>query len=289
MTTISTGVKHPHNSSPMSVGTIHDDKVAEKLGFRGGAIAGSIHLDQFGPALVDTFGQEWFETGSLGLFFLHPLLDQEPVEGFVDIENATPPLRDARVTVTMKTPDEILVAEGSASVGAPHSSSPVSSRDRRSMSPSSLRILGKAEIGMPIGPVVVDPSEGDQRERVTSGMMTAPLDWYVNESPWGDTICSPLTVSRVMTGEIFTAFSKKIGIGVGLYGALELNHVDGPMFLDEKYIVTGKLSDVSETPKSEVFWCEMEARRESNPEAGIVATFTAMIRVLKASSPLYND
>lgn len=289
MSFISTGVKHPHNSSPMSAGTIHDDKVAEKLGFRGGAIAGSIHLDQFGPALVDTFGQEWFETGSLGLFFLHPLMDREPVEGFVDLENATPPLRDARVTVTMKTPEDVLVAEGSASVGIPPSPSPVSVRNRRSMSPSALRMLSKAEIGMPLGPVVVSPSQGDQRERVSSGMMTAPLDWYVNESPWGGTICSPLTVSRIMTGEVFTAFSKQIGIGVGLYGALELNYVNGPMFLDEDYIVTGVLTDVSETPKTEVFWCEMQARRATNPDAGIIATFTAMIRVLKASSPLYND
>lgn len=289
MTEISTGIKHPRNSSPMSKGTIHDDKVAEKLGFRGGAIAGSIHLDQFGPALVEVFGQEWFETGSLGLFFIHPLKDQEPVEGFITMDETELPLANARVSVSMKTPDDILVAEGSASVGSPTTASPVSSRDRRSVAPSSLRMMAKAEIGMQLGPVVMSPSEGDQRERVTSGMMTAPLDWYVNESPWGGPICSPLTVSRILTTEIFTAFSKKIGIGVGLYGALELNHIDGPLFLDEDYVVTGVLTDVSETPKTEVFWCDMEARRANNPDAGLVATFTAMIRVLKASSPLYND
>jgi len=289
MATLSTGVKNPRNSSPRSHGTIHDDTVASNLGFRGGAIAGSIHLDQFGSVLVDAFGQQWFETGSLGLYFLHPLLDQEPVEGLVDIGNASPPLTQARCDVHMTTPDGIAVAEGTSSVGAVSAPSPVTSRDRRSMDPSALRMLSKTHIGMKLPPVVVSPSEGDQRDRVTSGLMTSPLDWYVGESPWGGTICSPLTISRMMTGDVMQPMEKAIGKGVGLYGALELHHVSGPVFLDESYVVSGVLTDVSETPKTEVFWCDMEARRANNPDSGVVATFTAMTRVLKASSPLYAE
>ena len=289
MATLSTGVKHPRNSSPRSHGTIHDDKVANNLGFRGGAIAGSIHLDQFGPVLVDAFGQQWFETGSLGLYFLHPLLDQEPVEGLVDIGAASPPLTQARCDVRMTTPDGISVAEGTASVGSVGAPSPVRSRDRRSMDPTALRMLSKTHIGMELPPVVVSPSEGDQRDRVTSGLMTSPLEWYVGESPWGGTICSPLTISRMMTGDVMQPMEKAIGKGVGLYGALELHHVSGPLFLDESYVVSGVLTDVSETPKTEVFWCDMEARRANNPDSEIVATFTVMTRVLKASSPLYAE
>ena len=48
---------------------IHDDATAQKLGFRGGTIAGSIHMDQFPPVLVEAFGPAWFETGSLSLAF----------------------------------------------------------------------------------------------------------------------------------------------------------------------------------------------------------------------------
>lgn len=288
MATLSTGVKNPRNSSPRSHGTIHDDKVANNLGFRGGAIAGSIHLDQFGPVLVKTFGQQWFETGSLGLYFLHPLLDQEPVEGLIDIGNASSPLTNMRCDVRMTTPDGTAVAEGTASVGNVATSSPVTSRDRRSMNPSALRMLSKTHIGMELPPVVVSPSKGDQRERVSSGLMTSPLDWYVADSPWGGTICSPLTISRIMTGDVMQPMEKVIGKGIGLYGALELCHVAGPLFLDDDYIVSGVLTDVSETPKTEVFWCDMEARRANNPKSGIVATFTVMTRVLKASSPLYD-
>lgn len=289
MGTLSTGVKTPRNSSPRSHGTIHDDAVASQLGFRGGAIAGSIHLDQFGPVLTETFGQQWFETGSLGLYFLHPLLDQEPVEGLVDIGDTPVPASDCRLSVRMVTPDGTAVADGTASVGKTSSLSPVTSRDRRSVDPSTLRMLSTTTIGMTLPPVVVSPSQGDQRDRVTSGLMTSPLEWYVTESPWGGAVCSPLTISRMMTSDVMKPMEKAIGKGVGLYGALELCHTNGPLFLDEDYIVSGVLTDVSETPKTEVFWCDMNARRATDPDAGVVATFTVMTRVLKASSPLYAD
>jgi hypothetical protein len=37
-------------------GSIHNDKVASKLGFRGGTVAGSIHLELFPPVLLMAFG-----------------------------------------------------------------------------------------------------------------------------------------------------------------------------------------------------------------------------------------
>jgi hypothetical protein len=289
MARISTGIKHPRNSSPNSQGSIHDDDVATKLGFRGGAIAGSIHFDQFGPALLETFGPQWFETGSLGLFFLHPLTDQEPVEGFIEIGDETLPLSDARTDIIMTMPDETVVATGTASVGRPTESSPISTRDRRPVDPSTLRILSGATIGLKLPEILVSPSKGDQRERVTSGLMTSPLDWYISESPWGGPVCSPLTISRLMTGDVMNPLAKLTGPVVPLYGALELRIHDGPLFLDDDYLVSATLTDVAETPKTEIFWCEVEARRATSPSTTPVATFTMMARIVKASSPLYND
>lgn len=288
MVLVSTGVKNPRNFSPRAHGTIHDDEVANKLGFRGGAIAGSIHLDQFGPALVETFGQQWFETGSLGLYFLHPLLDKEPVEGTIDAGGSALPLAGSRCAVHMVTPDGTAVAEGTASVGDVASPSPVTTRDRRPCDPASLRMLSRTTIGMALPPVVESPYMGDQRERITNGIMTAPLDWYTGESPWGGAICSPLTISRIMTSSVMQPLEKLIGRAVGLYGALELRHVDGPLYLDEDYVVSGVLTHVSETPKTEVAWCDVQACRASDPEK-VVATFTVMTRLLKASSPLYDE
>ena len=43
-----------------STSSIHDAEHAKRLGFRGSAVGGNLHLDLFAPLLVQTFGQEWF-------------------------------------------------------------------------------------------------------------------------------------------------------------------------------------------------------------------------------------
>jgi hypothetical protein len=56
-------VRRPHNRYLELPGSIHNNEVASKLGFRGGTVAG-VHMDQFVPLLLDAFGPAWFETGS---------------------------------------------------------------------------------------------------------------------------------------------------------------------------------------------------------------------------------
>ena len=56
-------------STDEGAGSIHDDETAENLGFRGGTVAGDIHMNQFPPVLVNIFGEQWFERGNLSLNF----------------------------------------------------------------------------------------------------------------------------------------------------------------------------------------------------------------------------
>ena len=72
-------VRTPRNLAANVTGSIHDDATATALGFRGGTVAGSIHMDQFPPLLLDAFGPRWFETGSLSLYFRTATTDGEPV------------------------------------------------------------------------------------------------------------------------------------------------------------------------------------------------------------------
>ena len=72
-------VRRPRNLSAHAVGSIHDDATATALGFRGGTVAGSIHMDQFPPLLLAAFGNRWFETGSLSLYFRHATTGGEPM------------------------------------------------------------------------------------------------------------------------------------------------------------------------------------------------------------------
>ena len=50
-------VRRPRNSAANEKGSIHDDAVAQKLGFRGGTVAASLHMEQFPPLLLHMFGR----------------------------------------------------------------------------------------------------------------------------------------------------------------------------------------------------------------------------------------
>src|SRR3990167_3641546 len=46
-------------------------------------IKGSIHMDQFVPALLDLYGPAWFKTGGLSLMFKQATVDGEAVRAVV--------------------------------------------------------------------------------------------------------------------------------------------------------------------------------------------------------------
>ena len=61
-------VREPRNSSIRAgAGSIHDDATAQKLGPRGGTVAGSLHMEQFPPLLVETLGDGWHHSGSMSI------------------------------------------------------------------------------------------------------------------------------------------------------------------------------------------------------------------------------
>ena len=63
-------------------GSIHDNDTATDLGFRGGTVAGDVHMNQFIPVVIETFGNEWFEHGHLSLNFKFATIDLEKVQVF---------------------------------------------------------------------------------------------------------------------------------------------------------------------------------------------------------------
>lgn len=284
MHTISTGPLAPWNLSINSAGSIHDDATAADLGFRAGTVAGDIHLEQFGGILVEAFGKSWFEQGSLSLYFLTPTAHREPVDAFLDLPS-TPVPADVQVTARMSTPDGTPVAEGTASVGSVNEPSALSSRDRRAVDASTLRMLRGVTPGTPLDRQVRRPWGSDQLRRMQEGSMTAPLPWYENDSPWGGPVCSPLTMCRVLVAGMTTTIERQCGEFVGMYGAIEIRNINGPMLVDAEYEVTGEVLSVSESPKTEVLWYRTEARPVG--ETRVVAELTMMTRLLKDSSPLY--
>jgi hypothetical protein len=282
--TITGPVRSPRNLAADIAGSIHDDATATALGFRGGTVAGSIHMDQFPPLLLEAFGERWFETGSLSLYFRHATTDGEPVQAFVRRPERGRP--DAQVRAWAVTGEDALVAEGTASVGNPAVASALYSRDLRPVEPAELRILSAIKPGDVLGDYRLSVNDERQYSAIRQGAMTEPLDWYTAASPWGGPIASPSAVVELLYARLLAGAKEAMGAHVGLFGAIEVRFRRGPVFLDRSYRVTGEVAALSQTPKTEVLWFDSRALDE---DSNVVAQMRMMLRQMKQSSPRYDD
>jgi hypothetical protein len=272
--------RRPRNLSANERGSIHDDATAQKLGFRGGTVAGSIHMDQFPPLLVRAFGQRWFETGSLSTYFRNATTDGEPVRA---LSQSAPAATDAQIRVWMEKDDDTSVLEGTAAVGSPAEPSMLQLKLAEPRDPGDQRILATLRPGATTEaiPVRLRTSEIAPRPR----LITEPLAWYTGRSPWGGPIAPPSLAVHLMAQEVQPGFRIERGPVVGLYGAIEVRHVNGPVFVEHDYEAQGAVLAVGSTPKTEYFWFETALRE---PAAGaLIAEMTMMLRFMKASSPLW--
>ena len=266
---------------PGAAGSIHDDAVATKLGFRGGTIAGSVHMDQFPPVLLHAFGRAWFETGSLSLAFVNATISDDDVIAMVEVP---PRGSDVQVRVKMERPDGTLVAEGTASIGSAGVPSHLSSVDLRGGA-TGLRILAGIGPGHQLAPheVTLDPEP--LRTRIEAGGMTEPLEWYTSESPWGEPVVNPSTLVQLLRNR-GNDFGPNVAGSVGLFGAIEIRHHAGPVRFATPYRVTGEVVALGESPKTEYVWYDTSAGDATGTR---VASMRMQLRWMKASSPLYSE
>src|SRR5262245_26291731 len=109
--------RRPRNLAQNQRGNIHDDATATKLGFRGGTVAGSIHMEQFPPILMRAFGDAWWERGGLSCYFRNATIDNEAVRPIVDMPASGQ--NDTQINIWMERDDGMQVLEGTASIGEP--------------------------------------------------------------------------------------------------------------------------------------------------------------------------
>lgn len=276
-------VRTPINAHQRAANSIHNDEVASGLGFRGGTVAGSVHMDQFPPLLVEAFGQQWFETGSLSLQFRNATTSGEPVSALVGQPASGD---DVQVPARMLGADDVLVAEGTASIGQPSEPTFLYSKDLRPTDPADLRMFPDLSAGDVIDTWDEAVASADAVARAESGRMTEPLDWYTGDTPWGGPILCPSSVIRILWARASAVLTKKTGGAVGLFGAIEVRHLAGPVFADRSYHVESRVAAVGASPKTEYVWFDSVATDDSDTE---VASMRMQLRWMKASSTLYTD
>lgn len=281
----------PRIALNLSNSSIHDAEQAKRLGFRGSAVGGNLHLDLFAPLLVQTYGPEWFERGALSLYFLNIVVSGETVQAVVE----PPSSAGAQTRVFARRADgpAFRVCEGSASLGD-HARSELALRDRRSCDGAELRLLSGVKRGQPLGRVQMTARRADQDAAIAAGGNNEPLPWYQGPSPWGAPIASIGTTAALMfrllvgDGESHhhDRISPHIGDASGMFGAFEIAYENGPVFLDRPYWIAGTVLDVGDSPKTECLWWDATT---SDEDGRVIARMRHLLRFLKASSPLYPE
>ena len=268
-------------SADAGAGSIHDDDTAEELGFRGGTVAGDVHMNQFPPVLVQIFGEQWFESGNLSLSFKNATIDLEEVQVFA--EPLAPGANQTKVW--MERADGLLVSTGTAAIGD-HSQSELRSKDYRPCDPSELRILNELYPGMSLGEYDVFADPEKQFERYDSNIISDPLPWYRESSPWNEVVAAPCTIIQYLWGYPIKTLDPYLKGSVGLFGAIEIGYHHGPFLLNRNYHLTSEVICVGQSPQTEYVWYETKAFNEAEEH---VATMRMQGRSMKASSPQYAE
>jgi len=274
-----------------SKSSIHDGDEARRLGFRGSAVGGNLHLDLFAPLLVQTYGEAWFERGALSLYFLNIVVSGEQVQAVVE----RPAEAGAQTRIHARRVDapDIRVCEGTASLGD-HSRSELALRDRRTCEASQLRMLRGVEPRQALGRVQMAVSRAEQDAAIANGSNNEPMAFYQNASPWGGPIASVGSTAammfRLLVGDGLVhhhdRISPHIGDAAGMFGAFEIAYENGPVLLDRPYQVEGKVLGVGESPKTEFLWWDATATDEKGQ---VAVRMRHLLRFIKASSPLYPE
>ncbi|MCK7544604.1 hypothetical protein MLC59_10535 [Marinobacter bryozoorum] len=273
--------------------SIHDDSMAEKLGFQAGPIEGPTHFSQFVPLLAEVWGQDWFERGCFSAHFQNMVVEGEQVRAFIE----RPAPGATRIRAWAEKADGTPVLEASASLGPDDGDTLLDQRMAKLREPEKLVILSDLHVGMAgkkdeqvrMGPdqnmgKLYPFSLNQKLERITEN-----TPWYSDGSstPWGRAII-PLEMVSVLA----EYSSKEAGFpvkqpAVGLFADQEIRMVDGPLFVDEDYLIRREIVALSESKRTESYWVRSRIYDASGET--LKAEMLLNHATLKHSYPHYDE
>jgi len=266
--------------------SVHDDEVAAKLGLAGAPIEGPTHFSQIDPLGHGLWGDRWFETGCISSHFRTMVVEGESV-----VASLTD-LGDGRAEIAAEKSDGTPVLVGTASVDP---EAPTALRQRlaemQQRDPGDLHIIDRLAVGDRVvreaQTIDMTTSNGDGYPfslRQKLDHITEPSPWYEStDNPWGRAMI-PFEMFSVLT-------NKQLGMAKvrrpanGLFIDLEVAAVDGPLFVDQPYVVQTEILCMGQSRRVESYWTESKVLEEGT--ARHVATVLLHQGTFKASFPGY--
>ena len=240
--------------------SIHDDAMAEKLGFRAGPIEGPTHFSLFPPLLAKIWGQAWFERGCISSHYLNMVVEGEEVRAFAEI----PPEGATSTRVWAEKADGTPVLEASASLTPDGGPTLLEKRMAELRPAGDLLILADLKVGMTGAVderVRMDPDQHmgalypfSLNQKLAAITETSP--WYSDgaSSPWGRAIIPLEMISVLAEYSNHQAKFPVKGPAVGLFADQEIRLIDGPLFVGEDYVIRREIAALAQSKRTESYW-----------------------------------
>lgn len=245
--------------------SIHDDAMAEKLGFVAGPIEGPTHFSQFVPLLVEVWGNAWYECGCLSSHFQNMCVEGDEVRAFV--ERPTDGALSCKIWA--EKADGTPVLTGTATLAAPDGSFAESELDARLLRlrpPEKLLILERMSVGLKgVNSEVVQMDYEQDMGALYPFSLAQKLEAITEnspfyspataaDSPWGRAIVPLEMISVLAEYSSREAQWPVNGPAVGLFADLEIKLIDGPLFVGESYRIEREIAALSESRRTESYW-----------------------------------
>ena len=238
--------------------SVHDEAQAAALGLAGAPIEGPTHFSQFDPLASALWGEAWFERGCISSHFRTMVVEGEQVQASLSTTGPT------AARIEAQKADGTPVLTGTASLGPDHGTTELDARRASQGDPGELYVLDRLAVGMRIDEGLEVSMSHDERNGSSYPFslaeklehITEPHPWYTPQggasSPWGRAIV-PLEMLSVLTGKAGGGWPVRTP-SLGLFLDLEVRLVDGPVFVDQRYVLAREIVGLSQSRRTESYW-----------------------------------
>mgnify|MGYP001190655890 CR=1 FL=1 len=273
--------------------SLHDDKMAEDLGFAGAPIEGPTHFSQFVPMLHEMFGDRWFEQGCISAHYKNMVVEGERVRVFAE------PLAEGSTLTRIgaEKSDGTPVLTGTASVGPDHGKTEISQRIEMLRPSKQLVILSDLKVGQkgagnPESAIMgTDQHMGKLYPFSVNDKLKVITElhpyYYADQSPWENAVI-PLEMVSILTQYTGgrSGFRSR-GPAVGMFAGLEIKIIDGPLLVDHAYKLEREIVALSESRRTESSWVRTSVYDGESDK--LVAEVILNSATLKASYAKYDE